>query len=156
MIGPTELLRATCLAVLAPLALCACADIQLYKVVRAPVADCEIRPSGEFCGDLGPAVEQVIAVERKDATTVLYFDEETWIANDIDGERRVLKETRVTRDPGPCTSTLRKQLSFDENGQALQGSLEISTRLEGPDACGETPRGERELFSLDGEITDRI
>jgi hypothetical protein len=144
------------LSVLAGFALCACGGIELYNVTREPVADCEIRPQGEFCGDLGAPVQQVIAVERKDEVTVLHFDEETWVAQGIDGERQVLKETLITRDPGPCTSTLRKVLVFSENSTRLQGSLEISTRIEGAAACGETPRGDRKRFSLLGDATNSI
>jgi hypothetical protein len=147
--------RALGLLLLLP-SLVACGGIELYDVVRTPVADCEIRPTGEFCGDVGAAVNQVFAVERKEATTVLYFDEQTWVADGITGERSVLKETQVTRDPGPCTSLRRAELAFDEDGANFTGTLEISTRIEGPDACGETPRGERRLFSLTGQQTNSI
>lgn len=143
------------LAVVWP-ALAGCGGIELYDVRRTPTLDCEIRPSAEFCGDLGAAVDQVFAVERKADTTVLYFDEETWTADGIAGVRAVLKETRVTRDPGPCTSTQRAELTFDEDGASLSGTLEVSTRIEGPDACGETPRGERRQYSLTGLATNSI
>lgn len=147
--------RALALVLLWP-ALVACGGIELFDVIRTPVADCEIRPAGEFCGDVGDSVNQVIAVERKDEVTVLYFDEETWVAEGVTGPRDVLKETRVTRDPGPCTSTQRAELEFDEDGANFTGSLQLSTRIEGPDACGETPRGERRLFSLTGQQTNSI
>jgi len=151
-----SLLRRLALVVVTLPALVACSGIELYNVTRTPTLDCEIRPSGEFCGEVGGSVDQVFAVERRETITILQFDEQTWIAEGIDGLRSVIKETKVTRDPGPCTSTRRAELVFQENGAELTGTLEVSTRLEGPAACGETPRGDRQLYSLSGTATNSI
>lgn len=150
--------RSLLLVVIGLLAVCAsgCEGVELYDVTRTSILDCDIRPNGEFCGDLAPPHEQVFAVERRDTHTLLYFDEETWIAEGIDGERSVVKVDQSTRDPGPCTNTLRRELKFSENGEELSGTLEISTRTEGPEACGETPRGDRRVFSLTGFRTSSI
>ncbi len=130
--------------------------LELYDVTRTSIMECDIRPNGQFCGDPAPQLVQLFAVERRQSHTVLHFDEETWVADGIEGERSVLKSDQSTRDPGPCTTTLRRELTFDENGDELSGTLEISTRIEGPEACGETPRGELSLFSLTGFRTDSI
>lgn len=133
-----------------------CEGIELYEVTRTAVLECDVRPNGEFCGDLPTPLVQVFAVERREAHTLLYFDEETWVADGIDGERSVVKMDQTTRDPGPCTTTLRRALEFSENGEELSGTLEVASRIEGPEACGETPRGERSVFSLTGFRTNSI
>lgn len=143
---------AVCLVALAS----GCEGVELYDVTRTSVLECDIRPNGEFCGDPLPPAEQLFAVERRDTFTLVHFDEETWVAEGIEGERSVLKVDRTTRDPGPCTTTLRRQLEFSENGSDFTGTLEISTRVEGPDACGETPRGTRSVYSLTGVRTNSI
>lgn len=134
----------------------ACGGIELYDVTRTQVEDCDIRPNGEFCSDLGAPLQQVVAVELRETHTYLYIDEETWIAEGIEGERAVTKIDQATRDPGPCTTTLARTLEFSENGESFSGRLEIATRIEGPDACGETPRGTRRTFSLVGVQTNSI
>ncbi len=133
-----------------------CGGVTLFDVERRQVLDCDIRPSGEFCGDLAGPVQQVIAVEHRGEHTVLYFDEETWVAAGTEDERSVEKIDESTREPGPCTTTLSRILTFDEDRQVFSASLELTTRIIGPAACGETPRGERKVFSLSGVVTDRI
>lgn len=141
---------------LAALAMMGCGGVELYDVSRTSVLECDIRPNGEFCGDPLPRSEQLFAVERRDTFTLVHFEEETWVANGVEGERSVLKVDRSTRDPGPCTTTLRRLLEFSENGESFTGTLEISTRVEGPEACGETPRGTRSVYSLTGVRTNSI
>ena len=133
-----------------------CGGVELYDVTRTSVVECEIRPNGEFCGDPLPPSAQLFAVERRDTFTLVHFDEETWIAEGVEGERSVVKVDRTTRDPGPCTSTLTRQLDFSENGEDFTGTLEIATRVEGPEACGDTPRGTRSVYSLTGVRTNSI
>lgn len=133
-----------------------CESFELYDVMRTSVLECDVRPNGEFCGDPLPPSTQLFAVERREAFTLVHFDEETWIADGIEGERSVVKADQTTREPGPCTTSLRRTLKFDENGQTFTGTLEIATRVEGPEACGETPRGERSVYSLSGSRTNSI
>lgn len=118
-----------------------CGGLALYDVTRTPIEDCDITPGGEFCGDVGPAVSEKYAIEIRDNSTIIYVGEETWIDDVVEGDRNIIKEERITREPGPCTSTRRRELRFsfqNEGGadESLSGSYEIRTRLEGPDACG--------------------
>lgn len=138
------------------LGLTGCEGVELYDVTRTSLEQCEIRPNGEFCGDTAPAVSQLFAVERRETHTFVHFEEETWVAEGTEGERAVEKLDLVTREPGPCTTTLRRTLRFSENGADFTGTLEIATRVEGPEACGETPRGERSVYSLAGARTNSI
>jgi hypothetical protein len=133
-----------------------CGGVTLFDVTRRQVLDCDIRPSGEFCGDPAGPVQQVIALEHRGEHTVLYFDEETWVAAGTQDERTVQKIDESTREPGPCTTTLTRTLTFDEDRASLSANLELISRLIGPAACGETPRGERKVFSLTGFATDRV
>ncbi len=138
----------------------ACERVDFYDVVKTPVEDCDILPQGEFCGDVGgPSVEK-FGVEIRAESTVLYFGEETWVATGIEGERVVIKEDRATREPGPCTTSSKRTLRFDTgnvDGVAVfTGTLEQSTRIEGPDACGDTPRGTRIFYNLAGERSERF
>lgn len=133
-----------------------CGGMTFYDVTRAPVEVCDITPNGAFCDEEGAPVIEVFAVELRESQTVIYFGDEAWIAEGTRGAREVLKEERATRLPGPCTSTRRRHLVFDEDGQTLTGTLEESTVIEGPAACGETPRGERVIYALDGARTNRI
>ena len=135
-----------------------CGGLEFFDVVRTPVEECDILPQGEFCGDVGgPSVEK-IGVEERGGSTVLYFDEETWTAAGTEGERVVIKEDRATREPGPCTTSSRRSLRFDigsvDNVPTFVGTLEESTRIEGPDACGDTPRGTRNTYQLNGQRGD--
>jgi hypothetical protein len=130
--------------------------VLLYEVDRTSVLECDIRPNGRFCGDPLPPSTQLFAVERNGSFTLVHFDQETWVAEGVEGERSVLKEERTTREPGPCTSTLQRRLEFDEDGKVFTGTLEITTRVEGPSACGDTPRGEHRVFSLTGARTTSI
>jgi hypothetical protein len=133
-----------------------CGGVTLFDVERRQVLNCEIRPSGEFCDDPAGPLQQLVAVEHRGEHTVLVLDEETWVATGTSGERRVEKLERSTREPGPCTTTLSRVLTFDEDGEQLGGRLELTTRVEGPAACGETPRGDRQVFSLSGTSTNSI
>ena len=138
-----------------------CGGMTLYDVTRAPVEDCDITPSGEFCSEGGAPLQEKLVVElRDDDYTVVYFGDEAWVAAGVDGPRQVVKEEKATRLPGPCTSTLRRELSFeiadDLAGAGLTGSYQESTRVEGPDACGETPRGTRVRYTLTGTVSSSI
>ncbi|MFZ9886725.1 MAG: hypothetical protein ACO3JL_04405 [Myxococcota bacterium] len=133
-----------------------CSDTTLYEVTMTMVLRCDIRPNGEFCGDPSPPVNQTFVVEHQQGNTLVYFDEEAWVAQGEEGELLVTKVTAVTREPGPCTTSSRRELRFQEEASSLTGTLSTSTRIEGPDSCGETPRGTREVISLTGYISDRL
>lgn len=146
-------------ALLSQLVLAGCSGMSLYGVIRSQVDDCDITPTGEFCSEEPPDVqiEEVFAVElRDDGHTVVYFGDEAWVAKGVEGPREVVKEEKATRLPGPCTSTLRRELSFDIQGTSLTGTFQESTRVEGPPACGETPRGTRARYTLTGTQTNSI
>lgn len=133
-----------------------CGGVSLFDVTRREVLNCEIRSSGEFCGDTAAPLQQVFAVEHRGEHTVLYFDEETWVATGTEGERTIEKIDQSTREPGPCTTTLTRTLTFDEDGEDFGGDLTVESRVVGPAACGETPRGQKNVFSLTGTSTNSI
>lgn len=137
-------------------ALCGCSDTTLYQVTMTMVLRCEIRPNGEFCGDPAPPTTQLFVVEHKAGHTRVYFDEEAWIAEGEVGELLVTKAHSVTREPGPCTTSSQRELRFQEESLSFTGTLSTSTRIEGPDSCGETPRGTRDVLSLTGYETDQL
>jgi hypothetical protein len=145
------------LAAVAPLG--SCITLLRYEVIRTPVEDCEIRPNGEFCEEAdqlpSPTIE-IWAVEILDAEeqTVLYIGDETWIAAGTTGERTAIKEQRQSRNQ--CTTTIKKSLVFDEDGQALIGTYEESFRVEGPESCGDAPFGDRQRAELLGATGPQI
>ncbi|MCP4499487.1 MAG: hypothetical protein GY822_05920 [Deltaproteobacteria bacterium] len=129
-----------------------CETMSFYDVIATPVEDCVVTPAGEFCGEVGGPVAQKYTVEFQDENTVLYFDEEVWLAPGTEGERVVVKEERITKD---CTSIRRRTLLFnigydDNNNEIFVGTLEEMTRVDGPDVCGDTPFGTRLVHRLDG------
>ena len=130
-----------------------CSPIVRYEVFRTPVEDCEIRPNGEFCEEAerlpSPTIE-IWAVELLTDTeqTVLYIGDETWVASGAEQERTAVKEQRQSRNQ--CTTTIRKTLVFDEDGQTLVGTYEESFRIEGPESCGDAPFGDRQRADLAG------
>jgi hypothetical protein len=139
------------LAVIAPLG--SCVTLLRYEVLRTPTEDCEIRPNGEFCEELDrlpSATIEIWAVEILDAEeqTVIYIGDETWVAPGTTGERTAVKEQRTSRNQ--CTTTIRKSLVFDEDGQNLLGTYEESFRVEGPESCGDAPFGDRQRAELVG------
>ena len=70
------------------------------------------------------------------------------IADGIEGDRTTIKERRQSRNQ--CTTTTRRTLEFDEDGQALIGVYTESFRVEGPEACGDAPFGDRQRADLTG------
>ena len=132
--------------------------MDLYQVSRVLTEDCEINSTGEFCDDVGaqdPVVE-TFAVEREDEVTIVYFGEQAWVARGAEGQRTSTKEDRITSEPGPCTTIRKRVLTFDVDAQTFSGSLEVESRIEGNEACGDTPRGRRQSFSLTGSVTNAI
>lgn len=144
---------------LALMALSACgSSLELYSVNRTLTESCEIRPDGEVCDDVGaaPVSVETIAIENDGAVTTIYFGDQTWVSLEEGDERVVVKEERITREPGPCTQISTRTLRFTIDGNALSGSLETAARVEGNELCGETPRGSRQRFRLSGENTNEI
>ena len=134
-------------------------SLTLYDVERVLVESCEITPEGEFCDDVGAAAtsRETIAIERNGEITTLFFGEQTWVSlDDVEGERSVEKEERVTRDPGPCTTITTRTLRFTLEGNQITGTFDVAGRVEGNEVCGETPRGARQSFTLSGEVTNAI
>jgi hypothetical protein len=126
-----------------------------YDVTRTPTRECEIFPDDEFCDELSPPVTDTWSVEQKDDQIYVYADGDVWIADapaedeDPDAPRVVVKRSVVASDVG-CTTTTERRLSFTADGQTLTGTLDASTRLEGPPDCGDTPRGETHAYALAG------
>lgn len=143
-------------ALAATLMASACGGMTLYDVTRSRVAECDITPQGEFCTEGGPSVQQLFAVEVREGHTVVYFGDEAWVLTGEEGPKEAIKEERATRSPGPCTTTLRRELSLDIAGPSLSGTLVELSRTEGADACGETPRGRRQSYALTGSVTNQI
>lgn len=144
--------------VLFPL-LCACESMSIYQTTRQLVQECDITPAGEFCSEGGPSAEEHISVESGDDYDRLFFQNEVWLLTSPEGSSERMesvKEQRTTRAPGPCTSTLRKELKVTYDGLLLNGELQVHTRVEGPPACGETPRGTRRKYTLSGRATNSI
>ena len=131
----------------------ACARVSFYDVVATPAEDCVVTPAGEFCGEVGGPELKRFTVEYDEENTYLYVDEEMWLAAGIDGERVVVKEERVTQE---CTTLARRTLRFnigddDNNNEVFVGTLEEITKIDGPEICGDVPRGTRLLYTLEGQ-----
>jgi len=143
---------------LGPLAM-GCDGLTLYSVNRALAEECDITPAGEFCSEGRVEVQEVFAIESRDGFDLAYFQDEAWVLphpEDPEAPLGSRKEQRTTRDPGPCTSTLQRELTLRHDGLSLQGELEERTRIEGPAACGETPRGSRRRYLLSGSLTGTL
>lgn len=136
-----------------------CSGLVFYDVTRTQVNDCDITPMGEFCSEGGPAVREIFAVERRDAHDFVYFGEEMWVVAVSEDEtvpQSAIQEQRATREPGPCTTTLRQELTLLREGFSLRGEYLESTRIEGPPACGDTPRGTKKRYALQGNQTGSL
>jgi len=120
-----------------------------YEVTVSVTDDCVIRSNGRFCDEpesLPSDVVTTVAVElvepdndRDIPHTFLYYENELFIAPGVEGERRVLKETRTFS--GGCTVTVTEELRFNEDGTTFSGTLMRQTRTTGPESCGDTPFG---------------
>ena len=147
--------RSLIAALLCSTALCAgaaCGDsVLLYEVTRTPTAECDVLPQGLFCDpQLSPPSVEVYTLEVRGSRTFLVFDEDTWVAEGSDGERTATQLSLATKEPGPCTTTTTGSFTFTATDTALNGTLERSSVLQGPAACGETPRGLRTSATVSG------
>ncbi len=121
-----------------------------YETTRTPTQECEIFPNDQFCDELTAPVVETWTVEIREPQTFIYETGQIWIADGFQGPRESLKRSIVTRDPGPCTTTTERHLSFDEDGETFTGTLEVVNRIEGPAECGDTPRGDSHVYDLVG------
>lgn len=132
-------------------------SLVFYDVVRTPTRECEIFPDDEFCDELSPPVVETWSVEIKDERTYVYADGDVWIAEgdgtDEDAPPRAVLKRSVVADARACTTTTERRLSFAEDGETFTGTLDVVVRLEGPPACGDTPRGETHAYALNGVVT---
>lgn len=131
-----------------------------YEVTSARVEECAIRANGEFCVEpdqFDPPETTVWTVELGDKVSRLVVDEEVWVLDPLDEGEDPFQATHtstrssiVTSGNGPCTSTKSEALSFSADGTDFGGSLRVETVLSGPEACGDTPVGERSEDDLAG------
>lgn len=133
-----------------------CGGLTLYDVRRTRTEDCDITPAGEFCSEGGPSIDEVFAVDVRDDYTTVYFGDEAWLLQGNSGARTTEKRSSTTREPGPCVTSLRRVLVLEIDGPLLRGTLDESTLVEGPPACGETPRGTKRRYTLSGSITNAL
>jgi hypothetical protein len=139
---------------------CQCDSFRFYEVTRAAVDECDILPQGEFCDEEGEGLSapvfEIWAVEHRGDETRVIVDEEVWMPVVADPEApdelSASKLEVSTVEPGPCTTTTTRSFVILADTQALSGEFAASTRLTGPDDCGETPRGQRSVATLAGEI----
>lgn len=139
---------------------CQCDSFRFYEVTRSAVDECDILPQGEFCDEEGEGLSapvfEVWAVEHRADETRVIVDEEVWIAvaanPETPDELSSSKLEVSTVEPGPCTTTTTRSFVILADTQALTGSFTASTRLTGPDDCGDTPRGQRSEADLAGAI----
>lgn len=155
------------LALLALSVLSACdSNFALYDVSIVNELRFDINPQGEFEDDLLPPAQQLVGVETKDGRQIVYLGEEIWLVEEDPVETgteteafRASKETKTTRGEGLCEQTVQRTLTFTVTGdpfsgtEAFSGTLDENERLEGAESCGETPRGTRARFQLDGPRT---
>jgi hypothetical protein len=139
---------------------CRCDTFRFYEVTRTVQEECDIRPNGEFCDEpegFSPPVVEVWAVERVGEETRVYIDEEVWLANppdqDDDPDFFVADKLEIAaREPGPCVTTTSRSFQITANDAELIGFMSESSRVEGPEECGETPTGVRRVVDLAGTI----
>jgi len=151
-------MTARALVVTLALLVSSCGGVVRYSVTKTPTDECIIRSNGEFCDEedrLPPPTTETWTAETIDDKTILYIGEETWVADGVEGERRVVKLERTGAEL--CTTTTTRTLVFDvveneEGTPVLVGSFDERVRVEGPEVCGETPFGTRRSFSLAGSV----
>lgn len=153
--------KSACIALaltsLASLAACGGDYFRFYDVIRVPSEVCDLTPEGEFCGDEGlpPAEQEGWAIEREGTAVRIYIDEEVWPATQDEDDDTQLKAEVIetlTSEPGPCTTRRRRSVSLTATADALKGTLVHSTRITGGEDCGDSPRGGRVTYTLDGAL----
>lgn len=139
---------------------CAFDGLRFYEVTRTPTDECDIRPQGEFCvtvEELSPPTFEIWSVERHGDEVRVFVDDEVWVAQPPgEGDEAELvvadKLEVVTAEPGPCTTETVRSLSVLATADDITGTLGDKVRLEGPEACGETPLGKRTQSRIDGVV----
>ena len=150
--------RALLLLLVCAIGACRCDSFRFYDVTRTVQEECDIRPNGEFCDEpegFSPPVDEVWTVERVGDEIRVYVDEEVWVANPLDPAQdanfiTAEKLEIAAREPGPCVTTTSRSFQIVANFDTLTGSLAETSRVEGPEECGETPTGVRRLVELEG------
>lgn len=135
-------------------------SFRFYEVTRAAIDECDILPQGEFCDEEGEGLSapvfEIWAVEQRGDETRVIVDEEVWMAvatnPDAPDQVSASKLEVSTVEPGPCTTTTTRSFVIAADAEQLTGEFEASTRLTGPDDCGETPRGQRSTATLAGPV----
>lgn len=136
-------------------------ELRFYEVTRTPTEECDILPQGEFCvtpDELSPPTFEVWSVETRGDETRVFADEEVWVADALDeGEDPNFvsssKREISAREPGPCTTESARAIELLATDADLTGQSFARSRLDGPEECGETPRGQRTVARLDGILT---
>ncbi|MDP2340676.1 MAG: hypothetical protein Q8O67_06950 [Deltaproteobacteria bacterium] len=152
--------RAAVVVVALGLGSCARDSVIFYETTRTRTVECDIRSTGEFCAEpeqFDAPVIDVWAVEVTKQIARLYVDEEVWVLDPLaEGEdpfaveRTASKASSIASGAGPCTTTTTRFVQFRADGANLDGQLQTQTILEGPEACGSTPVGERTTDNLSG------
>jgi hypothetical protein len=140
---------------------CAPAGLTFYDVQRSRTEQCAIRSNGEFCVEpeqFAPPVFEAWAVDLGDDADLLYVDEQVWVLAPLsDGDdpqvtpRKAQRSRVVSAGDALCTTTETQTVEFVADALGLAGTYEMSTRLDGPAACGTTPVGERIVEDLTGQ-----
>lgn len=170
------MMRVALLAMVAVLPGCRFDTFRFYEVTRTATSECDILPQGDFCVEpeqLSAPVFEVWAVERRGDEVRVLVDEEVWLADppaadDSETPDRITsaKLEVASAEPGPCTTTTTRSIDLTadtvDSGvdpftgldaqSELVGQLNEQTRLTGPPACGDTPRGLRSVASLLGTL----
>jgi hypothetical protein len=138
-------------------------DVTNFRVLQTPIEDCSLRPNGEFCKepeqfrapkttsltvDIGPALGRVFLEE-----SIYLLDAAAEGVDPLTAERTGSRRFVETREPGPCTSSIEETIRFTVTGEAFSGELRSRNVLNGPQACGATPIGERTTITLSGTAT---
>jgi hypothetical protein len=139
---------------------CSRNSITFYETTRTRSQECAIRSTGEFCAEpeqFDAPVIDVWTIEVNEDITRLYVDEEVWVLDALAegedpfvAERTASKASSIASGAGPCTTTTTRDLQFRADGANLDGQLKTRTVLDGPEACGSTPVGERTTDNLQG------
>ena len=149
------------LVAVASSAACTNADgITFYESVRARSEECAIRSNGEVCVEpdqFDPPVTEVWGVHLRSDATLLYLDEEVWVMDaqpegsspTTDAHTTTRSSTQTDGSSG-CTTNRVETITFVADGGVLVGTVTATTVLEGPEACGDTPVGERTIDVVNG------
>jgi hypothetical protein len=148
---------------LALMALTACGPVErfwYYRVDRTNIEECSIRPDGEFCkseDQFQPDTNEGWSLHIDGTETTLFIDETAWrldpLADDADpltADRAGKRLVKESREPGPCTTTTEQLVRLSVTQERIAGDLRSRRVVEGPEACGATPSGDRIVQDITG------